>query len=120
MGKAGNLQKIGKGLRLGIDQHLAHKRRAELRQRKRTRLRVNVFRRYAKRLRRVEESHDLRIAHGNLHHGNTGVFLEIVINGRHIVAELVKLADRIVDGMEIEVRRNVVGVLVVGRMLHRA
>ena len=34
--------------------------------------------------------------------------------------ELVELADRVVDRVEVEVRRDVVGVLVVGRVLHRA
>ena len=43
-----------------------------------------------------------------------------MVDRGHIVAELVELADRVMDGMEVEVRRNVVGILVVGRVLHGA
>lgn len=61
-----------------------------------------------------------RVAHGDLHDGDTGVIFEIAIDGRHIVAELVQLTNGIVNGMEVEVRGDVIGILVVCGVLHRA
>ena len=120
MGQTRDLQKVGECLWLGIDEHLAHERRAALRQRERARQRADVLRRDAERFRRRKQRHDRRVAHGDLHDGDTRVIFEIAIDGRHIVAELVQFTDGIVNGMEVEVRGDVIGILVVCGVLHRA
>lgn len=120
VGQTRDLQKVGECLRLGIDEHLAHERRAALRQRERARQRADVLRRDAECFRGRKQRHDRRVAHGDLHDGDTGVIFEIAIDGRHIVAELVQLTNGIVNGMEVEVRGDVIGILVVCGVLHRA
>ena len=75
MRQAGNLQQVGKGFWLGIDQHLAHKMGSYLRQRKGSGLGINILRLHSQGLGRGKQGHYLRVAHGNIHNVYTGVIL---------------------------------------------
>ena len=91
VGQAGNLQKVSKGLGLGLLQHAADERRTHLRQGEGPGIAENLVRSNAQRLGGGKEADDLFVGHGNLHHLDAGQILDVLIKGRNIVPQLVQL-----------------------------
>ena len=65
VGQSGNLQQVGKGLWLRVNQHLADEVGSHLRQREGAGLAHALFLGNAQRFGGSKETHDLRVAHGN-------------------------------------------------------
>ena len=119
MGKAGNLQQVGKGFRLCLQKHLANKRSTHFGDRQRACFPGNVFFRYAERFGTCAKANDLRVANIHLHHGNPRQILQMAVQRRHIVAENIQFQNRIVQRMEVEVRGFHIARGIVGGELHR-
>ena len=117
--QTGDLQQVGEGLGLGFDQHALNEAGAAFGDGEGANLGVDVLRLDAERLGGGKERHDLFVAHGDVHDRNAGEQLQIVIDRRHIMAELVELGDGVMDGMEVEVGGDVVGRHIVRRVLNR-
>ena len=121
VGQAGDLQQVRELGGVGFLQHAPDKVGAQLRQGEGACLNAaQVLLGDAQGRRGVEQRHDLRVAHGDVHHRDAGVVLQVAVDGGHIVSQLVQLAHVVVDGVEVKVGGDVVVFLVVGGVLHRA
>ena len=97
VGQTRYLQQVGELGRMALHQHSTDKRCAHLRQRKGSGFRKDLFRRYTERLGRIKERVNLRVAHRNLHDLDAGVVLNMFIQGRNFVSQLIQLQDGVVQ-----------------------
>ena len=96
MGQTGDLDQLGEILRPCLHQHSAHEVRAHLRDAEGAGLAVDLFRGHTKRFRTGQQTVHLGVVHGDAVHRDAGVFLKILVESGHIVAQFVQLEQGVV------------------------
>ena len=102
MGQAGDLDQLREILRPCFHQHSAHKVRAHFRDAEGAGLAVDLLRGHAKRFRAGQQAVHLGVVHGDAVYRDAGVFLKILVEGGHIVAQLVQLEQGVVQILKLE------------------
>ena len=102
VGQARDLDQLRKVSGPGLHQHSAHEVGAHFRNAEGTGLAVDLFRGHAQRFRAGEQTVHLGVVHGDAVHRDAGVFLKILVEGGHIVAQLVQLEQGVVQVLELE------------------
>ena len=103
VGQARDLDQLGEILGTGLHQHSAHEVGTHLGDAEGAGLAVDLLRRHTQLFRAGEQAVDLGVVHGDAVHGDAGVLLEILVEGGHIVAQLVQLEQGVVEIFELEV-----------------
>ena len=120
VGQAGDLDQLGEILRLGIQKHLAHEVCAHFGDAERAGLGADLFLRHAEGLGAGQQTVDLLVVHRDGINRNAGVFLKELVEGRHIMAQLIQLEQRIVQVFKFKVGRQQTALDVVRRVLDGA
>ena len=120
MGQARDLDKLGEILGTGLHQHSAHEVGAHLGDAEGAGLAVDLLRRHTQLFRASEQAIDLGVIHGDAVHGDAGVLLEILVEGGHIVTQLVQLEQGVVEVLELEVSGQQAARHIVRRVLDGA
>ena len=120
VGQARDLDKLGEILGTGLHQHSAHEVGAHLGDAEGAGLAVDLLRRHTQLFRAGEQAVDLGVVHGDAVHRDAGVLLEILVEGGHIVAQLVQLEQGVVEVLELEVSGQQAARHIVRRVLDGA
>ena len=120
MGQARDLDQLGEVLGACLHQHTAHEVGTHFRDAEGAGLAVDLFRGHAQRFRAGQQAVHLGVVHGDAVDGNTGVLLKILVEGGHIVAQLVQLEQGVVQILELEVSGQQAARHVVRRVLDGA
>ena len=118
--QAGDLDQLGEILGPRLHQHSAHEVRAHFRDAEGAGLAVDLLRRHAQRFRAGQQTVHLGVVHGDGVDGDAGVLLEILVEGGHIVAQLIQLEQGVVEIFEFEVGGQQTARHIVRRMLDGA
>ena len=114
------MDQLGEILRLGVQKHLAHEVRAHLWDAERAGLGADLLLRHAEGLGAGQQTVDLLVVHRDGINRNAGVFLKELVEGRHIMAQLIQLEQRIVQVFKFKVGRQQTALDVVRRVLDGA
>ena len=114
------MDQLGEILRLGVQKHLAHEVCAHLGDAERAGLGADLLLRHAEGLGAGQQTVDLLVVHRDGINRNAGVFLKELVEGRHIMAQLIQLEQRIVQVFKFKVGRQQTALDVVRRVLDGA
>ena len=89
MGQARNLQQVGKGFRLALEQHLPDKGGTHFRNGQGAVFALDLLRRHTKRFGRRKELVYLRVGHIDLGDRDPGVLLKVFVDSRDDMPEVV-------------------------------
>ena len=119
MRQTGYPDKVGKGLRLCLDNHVHSEVRAELGDAETAQLRpADLLRRYAERIGILEQTHDIPAVQRNRQRVTSCQILQHTDHRRIIVSENVQLQKVMIDRVIVKVRRYGVRRHIVRRVLH--
>ena len=120
VGQARDLDQLREVPGPGLHQHSAHEVGAHFRDAEGAGLAVDLFRGHAQLLRAGEQAVHPGVVHGDAVHGDAGVLLKILVEGGHIVAQLVQLEQGVVEVLELEMRREQTARHIIRRVLDGA